>query len=302
MCNILQKTGQVCQVSNEEKQAFIGYYNKHSVIPVSQDLRDIKDFVFRRNYLYSSLGIPLNQLKNKTILELGPGGAFNAVATSAYFPDLYVFVDATKVSLEEIERKRVTGLLKSRKIEIINSNIFDFYDERKFDCVIIEGVVPGQNQPEIILQHASSFVREDGILITTTNSAASILSEICRRLFRIRICEGVSDFSSKVNLTANYFESHLKALDTSTRTATDWVIDSIFHDWHTGKYIFTIPDSIVALDNSFDFYNSSPRFLTDDRWYKKINRSSESLNKLAVLQFSGLAGALLDYRVPLTTR
>ena len=70
--------------------AFIDFYNKHKIIPVSQNIEKLTEFVFSRNHLYSTLGTPLSYFKNRTVIEFGPGGGFNAVATSAYKPALYV--------------------------------------------------------------------------------------------------------------------------------------------------------------------------------------------------------------------
>ena len=63
---------------------------------MSQDVHH-EDFVFRRNALYKTLGIPFEGLRGKAVLEFGPGGGFNAVAVTRYNPELYVFVDASIV-------------------------------------------------------------------------------------------------------------------------------------------------------------------------------------------------------------
>jgi SAM-dependent methyltransferase len=280
---------------------FVDFYNKHNVIPVSQDLEDLDDFVFRRNFLYTRLGAPLRQFKNRRVIEFGPGGGYNAVATSLRGPELYVFVDAAQASLLELERKKSDRLLHAGNVEIINSNIFDYRDERKFDYVIIEGTLAGQAEPERMLRHVSGFASDGGMLITTTTSAASMLSEICRRLLRIRISEATDGFESRIRFASKVFDSHLKSLGTSTRPTEDWVIDVILHDWHRGKYVFSMLDAAAAIGDEFDFYQSLPCFLTDDRWYKKVSRSSPTANQLLKLQYPSLAACLIDHRISLRT-
>jgi hypothetical protein len=62
--------------------AFIDYYNTNNIIPVSQDLTDLDAFIFRRNYLYQALGLPLARIKNLNVVEFCPGGGYNAVAST----------------------------------------------------------------------------------------------------------------------------------------------------------------------------------------------------------------------------
>ena len=58
-------------------------------------------------------------MRNRSILEFGPGGGFNATAITHYGPEVYVFVDAAKASLLELNRKKSVGLFGS-----VNFSIF----------------------------------------------------------------------------------------------------------------------------------------------------------------------------------
>jgi SAM-dependent methyltransferase len=257
-----------------------------------------QDFIYKRAALYKLLGIPLPILRDKDILELGPGGGYNAVAVAHYKPRSYVFVDATNASLEELNRKKSAGLYGQTKIEIIESNIFDFTDSRTFDLVVIEGVIPGQTKPKEMLRHAASFVSENGFLVITTATSTSLMSELCRRLFRPFITTRHNSFNEQTNAAVRIFEPHLRSLGTKTRPAIDWVLDVILHEWPK-NYSFSLLDSISTIGGEFVFYGSSPKFLIDDRFYKKIDRSAKSTNELAYEQFSALSLAMLDYRVPI---
>lgn len=286
-------------VSEIDKRAFVAYYNEHSIIPVSQDIND-SDFIYKRAYLYKLLGTQLPSLRNMRVLEFGPGGGFNATAITHYCPEIYVFVDASKSSLLELNRKKSAGLFGNVNVEIIESNIFDYSDSRVFDLVVIEGVVPGQTKPVEMLQHAGTFVSLNGTLITTTTTATSLLSEVCRRLFRPFIINSRASFNDQVELAEKIFDSHLKSLGTKTRPTRDWVLDSILHKWERGaRVIFSMADSSQSLGPRFDFHGSSPKFLIDDRYYKKVDRLAKTSNDLLIQQFSNLSLALLDYRVSL---
>lgn len=299
MYNNTQKPQDFTQ-SASKMRPYVDYYNSIKTVPVGQDLRDLDSFVFRRNYLYTTLGAPLRQFNRRSVLEFGPGGGFNAVATSFYEPDLYVFVDAARSSLVELVDKNRNGHFRAKKIEIVDSDAFDFSDKRKFDYVICEGMIAAQSKPEKILRKVSSFVGQGGVLITTTMSAASLLSEICRRLLRVKISEAAADdFASRVRFASDIFDSHLRALGVSTRSTEDWVIDMIFHDWHNERYVFSILESAETLTDEFDFYRSSPSFVTDDRWYKKVTRGSRRSSDLLAEQYPVMAASLIDYRVAL---
>jgi SAM-dependent methyltransferase len=281
--------------------AFVDYYNKHNVIPVRQNLDDFNYFLFRRDYLYRTLGLPLRQLAGRRLIEFGPGGGYNAVATSHYKPDRYVFVDASKASLAQLAALKAEGKFGAPQVDIVESDVLAYHDRESYDCVICEGVIPAQNHPERVLQKVASFAAPGGVVIITTTSAASFLSEICRRVLRVTIKQRAATFPDQVALSARIFRSHLASLGTSTRPIEDWVIDCILHDFQHGRYVFTMLDAAAALGSNFDFYQSSPRFLIDGLWYKKADPAAPGANALLYSQYGLLAAGLLDYRVPIET-
>lgn len=282
-------------------KAFVDYYNTNNIIPVSQDLTDLDAFIFRRNYLYQTLGLPLARIKNLNVIEFGPGGGYNAVATSKFGPERYVFVDATAASIAELHKKQAAGHFRTRNVEIIESDIFDYRDTRRYDLVICEGVIPGQTDPRGMIRHVGSFCEPGGVLFVTTTSASSLLSEICRRVLRPSIMVPGRTFAEQTRIGADVFRSHLKNLATSTRPAEDWVQDSILHNWQHGEFVFTMNDAVTALGDAFEFYSSSPRFLFDDRWYKQVKPGSPSTSELLKQQYPLISAFFLDFRIPLRT-
>lgn len=284
-------------VSKADKRAFVSFYNEHGIIPVSQDITH-PDFHFRRESLYKLMGIPIPSLRDRDILEFGPGGGYNATALVPALPRSMVFVDASVASLREIHEKHDRGLFAEANVEIIESNIFDFRSEALFDLVIIEGTVPGQTKPREMLSHAASFVAKGGYLVTTTTSASSLLSEVCRKLIRPLIVGNHPTFAAQVEVAEKVFESHLKNLGTQTRPAKDWVTDSIIQEWEKdARVVFSMLDSVSTLSERFEFFGSSPKFLIDGRFYKKIGRSAKGPNDLLAEQYPRLGYALLDYRI-----
>lgn len=55
------------------------FYRENNISPVHQDIENFEIHLKRREKLYRQLGIPPAVFSNKTILEIGPGGGYNAL-------------------------------------------------------------------------------------------------------------------------------------------------------------------------------------------------------------------------------
>jgi SAM-dependent methyltransferase len=281
---------------------FLDFYTSHNIIPVHQDLSDIENHVFRRNYLYRTLGLPPILFKNASVIEFGPGTGDNAVATSLYGLDKYFLVDGNPASVRELNKKRNLGTIKATACEVVESDIHNYRDNNKYDVVICEGLIPGQDRPRQFLDHISSFCARGGVVVFTTISYISLLAEICRRVFRPAILTADKTFERQVQIAAQVFRDHLSTFGVSTRPIEDWVQDNILHDWLVSDgQVFSLMDAVDVFDGRFQFHSSSPRFLVDDRWYKSVARASEDFNALARQQYHTFSALLIDYRVTLQT-
>lgn len=281
---------------------FLDFYVSHDIIPVHQDLSDIENHVFRRNYLYRTLGLPPSLFKNASVIEFGPGTGDNAVATSLYGLDKYFLVDGNPASVRELNKKRNLGTIRATACEVVESDIYDYIDNNKYDVVICEGLIPGQGRPKQFLDHISSFCTQGGVVIFTTISYISLLAELCRRVFRPAIVTARETFELQVQIASLLFKDHLSTFGVSTRSIEDWVQDNILHDWLVSEgQVFSLMDAIEVFDNRFQFHSSSPRFLVDDRWYKAVGRASDDFNALVRQQHYTFAALLIDYRVRLQT-
>jgi 2-polyprenyl-3-methyl-5-hydroxy-6-metoxy-1,4-benzoquinol methylase len=290
---------EMVEIADSDKVAFVRYYQTNNIMPVSQHV-DNPRFFQARDFLYSALGIPLRALTGRTILEFGPGGGYNAIATAMHKPFTFVFVDAVELSVQQIKTRRDAGLYNCDKIEVHQKNIFDFSDERTFDFVIIEGVIPGQTKPQEMLSHASSFVGDNGVLIFTTVDEFSILSEVCRRMFRPLLVGISNDRRIQCEYAEKIFSSHLRTLGRNTRPIRDWVLDNIFHVLEPeANFLFSIKNAIETLNDEFRFYHSFPRFFVDGRFYKSAVECADITNSLVVEQYEKTAPSFLDCRMPI---
>ncbi len=276
---------------------FIDYYNSKNIIPVKQDLSDLKAFTDRRKFLYRSLGVVPDHLKGARAIEFGPGGGYNAVALASLNVKSIDFVDAATESINELKRKKISGDFGKVSVSIHKKNIYDFKTDLRYDIVIAEGLVPGQASPDVMLKHIAGFVRPGGILITTAQCATSMLAEVCRRVMRKKIYQMHNSEDQRLDEAKKVFQSHIDTLNTSTRPIEDWIQDQIFHDIHHSKWLFSIPDTMYALCDEFVFHGSLPRFFNDGRWYKAFDQRSDNTNQSLVDQYYSIAPCLLDYRL-----
>lgn len=276
-------------------EPFIDFYNKEKILPVQQNTEN-PDFFPARSFLYSRLGVPLSFLRGLDVLEFGPGGGFNAIATSTYQPSLYYFVEGSIVGVEKLKYFEKQKKIQADEIKIFEMNFLDFNIDKKFDLVIAEACIPGQKDPDKYISHISNFVKENGILVTTTTSKSSSLSEILRALYGFLIQEQFRNRDLYMDFLELKFSSHLSKLGTNTRSIKDWVLDNIINTYHKDGSVYSIGEITKTLDN-FEFQSSVPSFLLDLSWYKNYKIDKNKKNNILESELFRLETYLLDWRI-----
>jgi len=243
---------------------YLDFYGKNKIIPVSQDLSDLSIHLKRRSILYHFLHIPPALVRGRRVLEIGPGTGDNAIHTASLLPDTYTLVDGNPYSIAS-SRERINDprycFRKVRNLQCIETDFLNYRDDRRYDLVLCEGVIPAQDDCRTFLRHAASYVDDDGILVITTLSATSILADVCRRLVKPVLARKVTQAKLFDELVA-FFRPHLEALPGRSRMLGDWVMDNILQPWPETS-IFTIEDALDTIDDEFDLYGTSatdPRF------------------------------------------
>ncbi len=275
---------------------FLDFYSSRKIIPVRQDISDLDLHFQKRSALYRHLGMPPAVFKERRVLEFGPGSGDDAVHTSTLNPALYVLVDGNPYSVNAVREKIDKGAIVADKLECIESEIFNFSDDRLFDVVTCEGVVPGQENTADFLRHISSFVDVDGIVMLTTHSPTSLLAEICRRMIKPLFAKAYPNPEEELKRLVEFFTPDLDSLQGMTRIYEDWVLDTIVHPWKR-EVVFTIPDAIDALDENFDALGTSPSFSQDWRWYKAVPQDTLGVNGHVRAEYNKWSAYFLDYRV-----
>ena len=256
---------------------YIDYYKKHKIIPtIDLDDISIKNMFQQRESFYFLLSIQKNAFKNSSILELCPGNGYNAYyLLTALNPSKITLVDNNEYSIRGLKK----NLKKFKDKKIIYSDIYKFNTNKKYNFVIIENTLPGLDNPKKIFNKSISFLEKEGTLITTLSDDFSLFSEKLRFLMSHIIInsDDIKDLNrdKKIDILSNIFQSHLRTLNTDTRSAKKWVQDNMLHyEWMTKKNYFSIDDiyEIFLKKKNFSIIRTSPDFNTNYQWYKKYDR------------------------------
>jgi SAM-dependent methyltransferase len=273
---------------------FVDFYSAHGIIPTRQDISNLRQHFERRHALYRHLGLPPGAFRNASVLEFGPGSGHNAAVTGRLGPRRYLLVDGNLPSLASTE-KLLQRYCPGLSFELLQFSIVDFKSDEKFDVVLCEAVIPTQKNPPAFFRHVARFVNPRGVLVFTCMDSLSLLPEMLRRWLAWDLVRDVADFEAKVARLVDFFRPDLASLPGMSRRPEDWVIDQILHPW-VGP-LFSIPEALVALGNRGAILGSSPRFLTDWRWYKNIVGSKCYDNSFATRSYYELGLNLMDFRV-----
>lgn len=251
---------------SSNRKAFLDFYNSGNIIPVNQSNYKTKQFLAKREFLYSQLGLPLYFLRNSDVLEVGAGGGYNAVATARYGLDSMTLVDGSRAGFALLEKRSVERAFNARRLKLIHEDFTQLRLDKEFDVCICEGTIPGQNEPQRFVRKVASNVRLGGYLIITCTTPSSVLSEIFRRVLYPAILHVHEEKSLRI--CESLFLRHLRTLSVKTRSVKDWVQDSIVHPWERGRYVYGVSDAVKHLGNTFEFVHALPSISRELGWYK----------------------------------
>jgi len=276
-----------------EERPFVDFYTEKGLTPTRQDIADLPRHMQRRGSLYKHLGILPSYLRDRSVLEFGPGSGHNSVFTASCHPHTYVLVDATPSSLA-CTKELLDEHAKIPELSVVESNILEFETDKRFDLVLCEGVIPTQLDPSAFLRHVASFVAPGGVLVFTCMDSVSLLPELLRRYIAYQLIEGIDDFNEQVATLVSFFKPDLNSLQGMSRHHEDWVIDQILHPWSGPLY--SIPEAVEAIKDNFEFYGASPSFVVDWRWYKQICGDDYGFNHLASEAYFSQLHNFIDHR------
>jgi len=275
--------------------AFIDFYRSNKISPVRQHLDNLESHFSRRRLLYQYLGIAPNYITGSDIIEFGPGSGHNALYTSSLQPKRYVLVDGNEYGLDDCKLNIKNYFPDSLAHEFIHSRIEEFDSSDEFDLVLCEGVIPHQVNPSLFLEHIAENVKTGGMIVITTADYVSSLSEVLRKMMCVYYVDMNIPAVEQVEPLKAVFSSHLDTLVGMSRFYDDWLYDNMIHKWK--NRLFSMADAINTLANTFYVQSSSPKFITDWRWYKDICVGNVGINERAIQQYHENVINFIDFRV-----
>ena len=249
-----------------KEKPYLDFYAERGASLVSRDITEIDKFFDSREALYIALGVPPGLLKGRSVIEFGPGTGHNSLYTDRLMPRKYTLVDGGKKILEAAEQRLEHSGTKTVERKYVHSLFEELYLDETFDLVIAEACIPNQKDPISLLKHISRFVAPGGVLIVTTVSPVSWLSEIIRRLVRSRVVSVDESPETQVNILRPLLAQHIARLKHVSRSVDDWLLDNVVQPLNVGN-MFTIPEAIQAFSSDWRVLGASPRFFNDWTWY-----------------------------------
>ncbi len=273
---------------------FVDFYRANGISPVSQDIADLQRHYERRESLYRLLGIAPGAVTGKRVAEFGPGSGHNAIATATYRPDSYRFIDGNPTGIARL-RDLFATYAPELRYDVVESLIEDYQGPERYDLVICEGVIPFQLEPKRFARHVAGFAAPGGIVSLTTIDAASFLGDLGRRLIADKLVPASLPAAERVQQLMPHFAPHVSTLGGMSRPLDDYLFDNIVQPL-PGK-MFSFADALDALDDDFDFYGSSPSFVTELRWFKTLYGDAKQTNARARNAYLCNIVNLLDSRI-----
>jgi len=284
-----------------ETPSLVEFYRQHSISPVRQDLSNMGKHFERREALYWHLGILPAFVRGRTVLEVGPGSGCNSLYTASLNPSRYVLLEGNPKGVEDIARLFAGYPDLHARVEVAQCLLQEYDSDERFDFVFCEGVLSGVFDPQETLQQVARFVAPDGVLIITCIDHISYFPDTLRRLCAQRLIDSEASVEAQTAVLLPIFRHHLARLPDMSRSHEDWIIDNVINPASIGP-LLSIPEAIAAIAEAFEILGSSPRFMTDWRWYKTITGSRRDFNTIALEQYWQSAHNFLEYSTLLPPR
>jgi protein-L-isoaspartate O-methyltransferase len=283
--------------------SLLDFYRKNEISPVRQEIPDLHQHFERREALYRQLGILPAFIRGRTVLEVGPGSGYNSLYTASLKPEQFVLLEPNSQGVNDIHKLFDQYHFWNGNITVISKTIEEYQVDRTYDFVFCEGLLgaAGVPDPGLLFKSLAKFVSPGGILVITCIDEVAYLSELLRRLFAQMLLNDSDTLSEKVTKLLPVFSPHLAKLSGMTRRHDDWIIDNLINPASCGR-LFTITDALTTLPDQFEFYASSPHFVSDWRWYKNIYGEKRDFTQRGIQQYWANLHNFLHYQYTFPAR
>ena len=278
-------------------RAFTDFYSDHGAHLVSRSYDDVKILFKAREALFVSLGLPPSFLADRSILEFGPGTGHYSVFNFLQRPSKYHFVEGVPEASLAL-RQRLANYQDNDVQWFVEDTLFEqFHTDDKYDVVIAESCIPHQKNPSKLFSRFAEFVLPGGVLIITTASGASHLSETLRRLIRDKLIHPTEPAEQQLDIMVPIIAGHLENLKGVSRTADDWVLDNIIQPLGEVE-LFSIAQAIDSVTDDFSVLGTAPKMIQDWSWHRTLSDPADHSRRNAKKQYYSNICGLLDLRYP----
>lgn len=256
---------------------FVKYYGAHKISPVSQDIKDLKKHIARRERLYMLLGINAALFKGAEILEVGAGSGYNTL------PFLLAGARVDIVEPNKTGQEAMINLFQSYNINPSQYTIYDcmieqFDSAKQYDFVIAEGFLPSLDNRKMQEAVIESLVRKvnrgGGYIVVTSMCVFSYFFEDVRRMLGyLLICECTS-YEERVKILSQAFVAHLESLKFASRPIDDWVKDAILNPALDTEFL-DMGECVAEFCKRacVEVVGISPALVSNLSWYKDMEYS-----------------------------
>ncbi len=283
--------------------SLLDFYRKNNISPVRQEIPDLGQHFERRGALYHQLGILPAFIRSRTVLEVGPGSGYNSLYTASLEPERFDLLEPNPQGVRDIHDLFDQCQFWNENITIIPKTIEEYDINKTYDFVFCEGLLgaAGVPDPGFLFKKLTKFVSPGGVLVITCIDEVAYLPELLRRLIAQMLISDEDTLDEKKTKLLPVFSPHLAQLQGMTRRYDDWIVDNLINPASCGQ-LFTIPDALTILPDQFEFYSSSPHFVSDWRWYKKIYGKERDFTHQGLNQYWVNLHNFLDYRYTFPSR
>lgn len=274
----------------------LGFYKRHGISPVVQDISDLDRHLQRRGSLYRLLGLPALAFEGRRVLEVGPGSGHNSLYVASRQPSCYDLVEPNPKAAQDIAALYDGFALAHARPTVHMQTLQDFTPDIPYDIVLCEGWLGNSSHDRQLLKKLTSLLRMDGILVMTFVPPVGGLATLFRRLLSLRLLEGVQGFEAQGRILVEAFAPHLATMQAMSRPALDWVQDNLLCPAILGQ-AQTPLEIMEFLGREFAILGTVPGFYTEWRWYKSLFGDARRFNLAFQDDYDTLLHNLADYRI-----
>ena len=279
------------------KSVELEYYRSEGISPVHQDISDLKKHFQTRESLYRLLGVIPSFFKGKDVIEIGPGSGHNSIYTASLFPKSYELIEPNPVGIKDLKKIFRNLAIKHRKPNIVAKCLEDLKSNKLYDVVICEGWLGGtDNYEKKMFIKLSSFVKSGGVMINTFYSPIGGMATFLRRLLGYRLISKEDTMETKTRILEKAFSSHLKTLNSMSRSHKHWIQDSILNP-HIYVGISTPRLFHKILNNKFSLHQSIPHFANEWRWFKSLHGKKRKFSENFLSEYDSISHCMIDFKM-----